>query len=218
MVGGKDYPAGCLLIGSFDDYMAGKRELKMLFEPTDKTALAGFGFTKDYLYINVLEDVKNRIYVMKLNDPEWNKVPLVGAPHFGTVTIGAVDSDESNDYFMTATDYLTPTTLSMGEIGKEPKKLKSLPAFFDASGLEITQHFAKSEDGTRVPYFMVAKKGLSLDGQNPTLLYGYGGFEISMQPTYSAGVGRAWTTQGGVMSSPIFAEEENMVRVGTRPR
>ncbi|MFO0923291.1 MAG: prolyl oligopeptidase family serine peptidase [Pirellulales bacterium] len=197
-VGGKKYPAGALLIGKFDDYIAGKRELTTVFEPTEKTALASFGFTKDYLYINVLEDVKNRIYVMRLDDAEWKKVPLVGAPHFGTVSISAVDSDESNDYFLTATDYLTPTTLSMGTIGKEPKKLKSLPAFFDAKGLEITQHFAKSADGTRVPYFMIAKKDLKLDGNNPTLLYGYGGFEISMQPTYNAGVGRAWTTQGGV--------------------
>ncbi len=197
-VGGKKYAAGSLLVGKFDEYMAGQRKLDVVFQPTEKTALSGYGFTKDYLYINVLEDVKNRIYVSKLGDASWAKSPLVGAPHFGTVTIGAVDPDESNDYFLTATDYLTPTTLSIGEVGKEPRKLKSLPAFFDSTGLTITQNFATSKDGTKVPYFMVAKKDLKLDGKNPTLLYGYGGFEISMQPNYSAGVGRAWTTQGGV--------------------
>ena len=170
----------------------------MVYEPTDKTALAGFGFTKDYLYLNVLEDVKNRVYVCRLGDPQWKREPLVGAPAFGTVSLGAVDADESNDYFMTTTDYLTPTTLSMGQIGQEPRRLKSLPAFFDASNLAISQNFAVSKDGTKIPYFMVANKDLKLDGNNPTLLYGYGGFEISMQPGYSAGVGRAWTTQGGV--------------------
>lgn len=195
---GRTYPAGALLIGNFDDYLAGDRALHLVFEPTDKTALSSFGFTKDYLYLNVLEDVKNRIYVCKLNDPDWKQEPLVGAPPFGTVAIGAVDADESNEYFMTATDYLTPTTLSMGEIGQAPRKLKSLPEFFDASNLTISQNFAVSKDGTRVPYFMVAPKDLKLDGNNPTLLYGYGGFEISMQPAYSAAVGRAWTTQGGV--------------------
>jgi prolyl oligopeptidase len=122
----------------------------------------------------------------------------VGAPAFGTVAVTAVDPDDSNDYFMTSTDYLTPTTLSIGTVGQVPEELKRLPHFFDSSGLEISQHFAMSADGTKVPYFMVAKKGLELHGKHPTLLYGYGGFEISLQPNYSATVGRAWLTQGGV--------------------
>lgn len=197
-VGGKTYPAGSLLVANFDEFMSGKKQLDIVFTPTDNTALAGYGFTKDYLYINVLEDVKNKIYVAKLGDKKWAMTPLMGAPEFGTVSIRAVDADESNDYFMTTTDYLTPTTLLIGEIGKAPRKLKAMPEFFDAKGLEISQHFAKSADGTKVPYFMIAKKDLKLDGENPTLLYGYGGFEISMQPSYSASVGRAWTTQGGV--------------------
>ena len=112
--------------------------------------------------------------------------------------MSAIDADESNEFFLTSADFLSPTTLYWGEIGKQPEPIKSLPAFFDASGLAISQHFATSADGTRVPYFMVAPKDLPLDGKNPTLLYGYGGFEISMQPSYNAGVGRAWTTQGGV--------------------
>ncbi len=197
-VEGVTYKAGSLLAANFDEFMAGKKQLDIVFTPTDNTALASYGFTKDFLYINVLEDVKNRIYVAKLGDKQWKMTPLVGAPEFGSVNVGAVDADESNEYFMTTTDYLTPTTLLLGEIGKAPRKLKSMPKFFDAEGLTISQHFAVSADGTKIPYFMVAKKDLKLDGQNPTLLYGYGGFEISMQPSYSASVGRAWTTQGGV--------------------
>jgi prolyl oligopeptidase len=76
--------------------------------------------------------------------------------------------------------------------------LKQLPDFFDASRHEISQRFALSKDGTRVPYFMVSHKGMCSDGKNPTLLYGYGGFEISLTPAYSATVGRAWLSQGGV--------------------
>jgi prolyl oligopeptidase len=98
---------------------------------------------------------------------------------------------------MTSTDYVTPTTLYLGEVGRSPAAIKRTPAFFDASGLVISQHFATSKDGTRVPYFMVARSDQKTDGKNPTLLYGYGGFEISLTPGYSASVGRGWLTQGG---------------------
>jgi len=198
VVGDKTYAAGSLLIANYDAFMAGQRQFDVAFEPTATTALASTSFTKDYVLLNVLEDVKNRIYVLSRHDSGWRKQPLVGAPNLGTINLSAVDADESNEYFMTTTDYLTPTTLSLGEVGAVPEKLKSMPAFFDASGLEISQHFATSADGTRVPYFQVAKKDMQLDGKNPTLLYGYGGFEISLQPNYSGGVGRAWTSQGGV--------------------
>lgn len=198
----KTYPAGSLLVSDFDRFLRGERVFEVLFEPSANTALSSVTTTKDHVVINVLEDVKNRLYVLTpsttASPSAWRREPLVGAPAFGTVNVTAVDSDESNDYFMTSTDYLTPTTLSIGTIGKAPEELKRLPHFFDSTGMQISQHFATSSDGTKVPYFMVAKRDLNLDGKNPTLLYGYGGFEISLQPNYSATVGRAWLTQGGV--------------------
>jgi prolyl oligopeptidase len=197
-VGGKAYTAGSLLVARFDEFVAGKRRFEVLFEPSETTALSSFGYTKDYLFLNVLEDVKNRIYVLKPSSNGWSREPLRGVPGIGTVNITAVDPDESNDYFMTSTDYLNPTTLSLGTIGQIPVELKRLPHFFDSKDFEITQHFATSKDGTRVPYFMVAKRDLKPTGDHPTLLYGYGGFEISLQPNYSASVGRAWLSQGGV--------------------
>lgn len=197
-VGGKEHPAGSLLAIKLDAFLAGDRDFDVLFEPTANTSLASAGATKDHYFINVLEDVKNRIYVLTPGEDGWKKEPLVGAPQFGTVGISAVDADESNAYFMTVADYLTPTSLLMGEIGKQPETLKQLPAFFDASPYRIEQHFATSKDGTKVPYFMVSRKDLQLDGDNPTLLYGYGGFEVSLTPSYSAGVGKAWLADGGV--------------------
>jgi len=201
-LGTKTYPAGSLLVSDFDRFLRGERVFEVLFEPSANTALSSVTTTKDHVVINVLEDVKNRLYVLTPSNTEsptaWRREPLVGAPAFGTVNVTAVDSDDSNDYFMTSTDYLTPTTLSIGTIGKVPEELKRLPHFFDSVGMQISQHFATSSDGTKVPYFMVAKKHVNLDGKNPTLLYGYGGFEISLQPNYSATVGRAWLTQGGV--------------------
>jgi prolyl oligopeptidase len=197
-VGGKDYAAGSLLAIKLDDFMAGDRDFDVLFEPSDNTSLASRTATLDHMVINVLEDVKNRLYVLTPGEDGWKREPLAGVPAFGTIGFSAVDAELSNDYFLTVTDYLTPTTLMMGTVGEAPATLKQLPAFFDASQHEIAQHFATSKDGTKIPYFMVSRKDMVRDGDNPTLLYGYGGFEVSMTPGYSAGVGRAWLAEGGV--------------------
>ena len=197
-VGGKTYAAGSLLATKFDDFMAGKREFDVLFAPTETTSLAGMSWTKSHVVLNVLDDVKNRLQVLTHGANGWTTSAFTGAPAFGTIGIGAVDADESDAVWMTVTDYLTPTTLSLAEIGQQPEVLKTMPAFFDASNKVIEQHFATSKDGTRVPYFVVHDKAMKLDGSNPTLLYGYGGFEISLTPGYSGGMGRSWLDKGGV--------------------
>jgi prolyl oligopeptidase len=198
-VAGKTYPAGSLLAAKFDDYMAGKREMTVLLEPTATTSLDSYSWTRHYLILNVLDDVKNRLYVLTPGPGAWKREPFAGAPSFGTVSADPIDPDESDAYFMRVTDFLTPTTLHIGEIGKAPEKLKSAPAFFDASNMEITQHFTTSKDGTRVPYFQVSQKGLKLDGTHPTLLTGYGGFEVSLVPSYDGVEGMAWLSKGGVL-------------------
>ena len=197
-VGGKTYAAGSLLAAKFDDFMAGKREFEVLFAPTDTTSLAGYTWTKNHLVLNVLDNVKNKLSVLTPAAQGWQRGDFVGAPAIGTVGVGAVDSDESDAVWLTATDYLTPTTLSLAQVGKQPEALKSNPAFFDASTHVVEQHFATSKDGTRIPYFLVRPKALKRDGKAPTLLYGYGGFEISMTPGYSGGVGKGWLEKGGV--------------------
>ncbi|GIX35330.1 MAG: prolyl oligopeptidase [Lysobacteraceae bacterium] len=196
--GGRRFAAGSLIAAPFDDVLAGKASFEVLFEPTETTSLASVATTRHHLILNTLEDVKNRLHVLSHRDGRWVREPFRGAPAFGTVSVQGVDDTESDAYFLTVSDYLTPTTLMLGEIGKDPEPLKKMPAFFDASGMEITQHFATSRDGTRVPYFMVARRNLPLDGSNPTLLYGYGGFEIALTPGYVPAVGRAWLQDGGV--------------------
>ncbi len=197
-VGGRQYKAGALLATRFDDFMAGKREFEVLFEPDEHRALAGYTWTKSHLVLNVLEDVKSKLSVLTPGDAGWNRSAFAGAPEIGTVGVAAVDPDESEAVWLTATDFLTPTTLSLAQIGEQPEQLKSNPVFFDGSKHVAEQHFATSKDGTRVPYFLVRPKDLAFDGKAPTLLYGYGGFEISLTPTYSGGVGKGWLEQGGV--------------------
>ena len=198
---GTTYAAGSLLAAKFDAYMAGDRTFTVLFAPTERSSLAGWTFTANRLVLNVLEDVKNRISVLTpaaAAGEAWASAPMPGAPDFGTVSVSAYDAETSDDVWMTVTDYLTPTTLALGPLEGEKVALKEMPAFFDASQYEIAQHFATSDDGTRVPYFMVSRKGLEANGANPTLLYGYGGFEVSLTPGYSGTVGRAWLQEGGV--------------------
>jgi prolyl oligopeptidase len=198
-VAGKTYAAGSLLAARFDDFMAGARDLTVLFEPTRTTSLDSYTWTRHFLILNVLDDVKNRLYVLTPGSGAWKREPFAGAPELGTVSADAVDPDESDAYFMTVTDFLAPSTLRLGTIGGAPETLKTAPAFFDGSNMEATQHFTVSKDGTRIPYFQVSRKGLALDGSHPTLLTGYGGFEVSLMPYYDGVVGRAWLSKGGVL-------------------
>lgn len=190
-INGHRYPAGSLLLANYKDWQTGKRELKALFTPDEHSSLAASVWTKNYLVLNILEDVKNRLVVL---DPskDWAPRELKGIPHIGTSSVAAVDEDEGDELWLTVSSYDQPTTLSLTSIDGMPEVLKALPAFFDASDLVSEQHFATSADGTKVPYFLVHHRDLKLDGQNPTLLYGYGGFEVALTPSYTPGVGKAW--------------------------
>jgi prolyl oligopeptidase len=196
-VGGADYPAGALLAINLDKFFAGDRHFTMLFTPSERVSLSSATGLRDYLVINELDDVKNRLYLRKPQaDGSWSREPIA-APEFGNVEATAVDPD-TNEYFLTISDFLTPTSLYLDAVGGERTLLKQLPSFFNAEGLEVTQRESTSKDGTRVPYFQVSRKGIVLDGSNPTLLYGYGGFEVSMNPFYSGGFGSAWMEKGCV--------------------
>jgi prolyl oligopeptidase len=198
-VGGKVYPAGALLATHLEAFLKAERAFDMLFEPAERKSLVGFNPTRHHILVTELDNVRSRVYVLTHQDGRWHREPLPGVPEFGEVSAQDVDSDESDDYFLSVTDFLAPTTLALGTAGGRPATtLKELPAFFDASGLAVSQYEAVSKDGTRVPYFEVARKDLVLDGNNPTLLYGYGGFEVSMLPSYRPAVGAAWLEKGGV--------------------
>jgi prolyl oligopeptidase len=199
-VGGKTYPSGALLATNFDDFMAGKRELTAVFTPDEHTSISGHSWTRHHLILNVMRDVVNEVRILTPSARgEWRSEPLGDAPALSAIQAMGIDADDSDEYFLTVSGYLQPTTLYYGVLGQGGSEaLKHSPAFFDASRFQVSQHFATSRDGTRVPYFEIAPKALKADGSNPTLVYGYGGFEIPLLPAYSAGVGRAWLEKGGV--------------------
>jgi prolyl oligopeptidase len=194
----KMFSAGSLLAANMDDYLNGSRDLSVLFRPTETAFLDSLTTTKNYLGLTLLDNVHSRPYWLRYADGKWDRTSM-SVPAFGTVDISGIDSNESDDYFMTVADFLTPSSLYFGVVDKpDIEKIKALPAFFNADGLEIQQYNAKSRDGTRVPYFQVGRKGIRMDGGNITLLNGYGGFEIPMLPSYNPIIGAAWLERGGV--------------------
>jgi prolyl oligopeptidase len=199
-VGGQTFPAGSLITAPLSDFMRGERRFTSLFSPNGRNALAGITPTRTRVALTVLEDVRGRVEVWAPGADGWTRTSPRGLPRNAALGLSAVDPDESDRVWLTTTDFLTPTTLSELDLAKPapPRALKRLPAYFDASGLEITQHFATSKDGTKVPYFQVGRPSPSPKGAAPTLLYGYGGFEVSLTPSYSAAFGAAWLEQGGV--------------------
>ena len=197
--GEKTYPAGALIAMGLEKFLEGGRQFEMLFEPGERKSLDSFTATRHFVLVTELDNVRSRIYMLEHRDGHWKRSPLAGVPEYGNVSVEAIDEDMSDDYFLHVTDFLTPDTLALGTVGSGPaEKLKQLPAYFDAQSLAVSQHEAVSADGTRIPYFEVARRDLKPDGNAPTLLYGYGGFEVSMLPSYRAGVGTAWLEKGGV--------------------
>jgi prolyl oligopeptidase len=197
-IGERTWPQGALLAIDFDRFLAGSRDFDVLFEPTPTTSLDGIAATRGALFLTILDNVKNRIVEWQRADGRWRRRD-VDAPGMGALHVSAVDEYESDQAFLTVTDFLTPSSLYLMEAGGTGRELlKSMPAFFDAAPYAVSQHTAQSPDGTHVPYFVVMRKDAPLDGTHPTLLYGYGGFEVSLTPFYSGTTGEAWLAQGGV--------------------
>jgi prolyl oligopeptidase len=201
-VGGRTHPSGALLAAGLEKYLAGARDFTVLFEPGPRKSLVGATGTKNHLVINELENVRNKLFAWNLDTATgtWTRQP-VPAPDFGVTAISAIDDDESDDVFIQTQDFLTPPSLVFGTIGKPEntrETLKRLPAFFDATGMKVAQYEATSADGMKIPYFVVMPKNFRADGNTPALLYGYGGFQISMLPDYKPHFGKSWIGRGGV--------------------
>lgn len=203
--GDTTHPAGALLVAQADDLLAGHPQWTALFTPTPTRSLGGSAWTCGHVLLNVLDQVANRVEELRLVDGQWQRraVPLPGP---GTLGIAALhdphvpDDPLAEHYWVTYADFLTPDSLMLARAGTDAVEvLKQRPRYFDSAGMTAEQRFATSADGTQVPYFIVRPKGGRDDGDNPTLLYGYGGFEVSMQPWYSGGFGLAWYERGGVL-------------------
>jgi len=203
--GGRTWPRGSLLAADAAAYLRGERRFEAVFTPSATRSLAGYGASRRSLLLTVLDNVASSLLAVTPLDGRWEPAEIGHSGASGTLSASPLhdplltEDPLAEAYLLNYTDFLTPDSLLLGRLGGgAPELLKSRPAFFDAAGMRTEQRFATSKDGTRVPYFVVWPAGATADGDNPTLLYGYGGFEVSLQPTYSGTVGRAWLARGGV--------------------
>lgn len=196
-VGDVTYPSGALLATNFDDFVDGSRDITVLFRPDAHRSLHQWAWTENHLLVVTLVDVATEIGIYTPRADGWSDTPLTGLPELTSIEIVGTDGEENGDeFFLSSSGYLTPATLLFGTVGGGVEALKQAPSFFDTEGLTVAQHFATSLDGTAIPYFVVRKE--PADGSPaPTLLYGYGGFEISLTPSYSGATGSAWLEKGG---------------------
>ncbi len=148
----------------------------------------------DRLVLGYLVDVQSRIRLYDLAGVAHGDVPL---PDVGSAA-GLSGRTDGNDFFFSFSSYLRPPTVYRYGLGAEKlEPFQPVTTPFDPSRFETRATFYQSKDGTRVPIFITARKGIAKDGSHPTLLYGYGGFDISLTPFYSPAVA-AWLELGGV--------------------
>ena len=194
-IGETSYISGSLLSISLEDYLDGSTAFELVYEPKEGTALVGVDYLKDHLVLVVLENVIDTAYLASRDDGQWRLEPLPTDGEFGQISVTSHDSYEDNRFFLQFNSFTEPTSLSLYEVGKAGEFLKSLPDLYDNDGITAEQHWVTSADGTKVPYFQVGKRS---DEPQPTLLYGYGGFNISMGPQYSPVQGNAWLEKGAI--------------------
>ena len=166
--------------------------------PETKNNLEGVSMIHGTLIARYLEDAQTAV---ELHKPDGGFIERVKLPAIGTAA-GFGGEQKDRETFFQFSNFTTPGTIYRFDLTTRKAELYRAPKLkFDPAAFETKQVFYKSKDGTRVPMFVTAKKGLKLDGQNPTLLYAYGGFNISLMPEFSA-ARLLWMEMGGVYAQP----------------
>jgi prolyl oligopeptidase len=197
-VGGETYPGDTVLGMSFAAFLAGDRHFTELFEPAERRALQGFFWSGGRLVLSILDDLKPVFEVLTPSEAGWTREPITGLPDIGVADVWSLDvrtEESAGDLLASAQDPLTPPSLFLVPSLATPQLLKRAPQTFDPAGLVVTRHEAISEDGTLIPYVQVGPPGET--GEAPVHLAGYGGFGISMLPSYNSALGKLWLERGG---------------------
>jgi prolyl oligopeptidase len=196
---GQRLPQGALVSVDLKDALSDPQHLKprLVYAPGPRESLGDVGATRSSLIVTLYRNVRGRALVYTpVPDGGWTQ-RVLAQPDNASIHIVAADR-HSEQAFLGVTGFLTPTSLWLADVaGGEPATVKQLPAKFDASTSVVEQHEAASRDGTRIPYFLVHPATMKLDGQNPTILNAYGGFQVSNTPSYSASMGKLWLERGG---------------------
>ena len=219
--GQKTYKSGSLIYTDADTFLEKGREgctYHILFEPTQRSALETYSCTLNYIILSIMDNVKSKFEFYKI-EMEGSQLRLVSSDtdaKIRSASTSPIDPMENDQFWFTTSGYTQPYTMYLADAKKveesnsssettgnqdEPfilEEVKALPPKYDATNFIVEQNVSISQDGTQIPYFLVRNKDIVYDGNNPTLLYGYGGFEISMGPKYISSLGKTWLERGGV--------------------
>ena len=200
-VDGQVFPADSLIAADLEEWKADPNGAAktLVWAPGERQTKRGGAITAGALYVGLLDNVVGKVlkfnFVDNEDGGEWVSEP-VALPDNATVGIAA-SSSQSAQIMFTVTDFLNPTTLYYSQAGETPRVLKTSPARFDATGMEVEQHEATSADGTKIPYFIVKPEGMEMDGDTAVLMTGYGGFQVPRLPGYLGSTGKMWLERGG---------------------
>uniref|UniRef100_UPI00321662CC prolyl oligopeptidase family serine peptidase n=1 Tax=uncultured Draconibacterium sp. TaxID=1573823 RepID=UPI00321662CC len=195
-IGGKSFKQGDMISIAYNNLLEDGTNYQLIVSPDERSSITDANTTKNVLLVNMLNNVKSELYKYTFNGT-WQK-EKIDAPQFGNISLGSAD-EESDNFFFYFQNFLEPSTLykSDASTGKFVK-VKSLKSFFPTEDYKVQQFEVASKDGTKIPYFVVSNKNTKLDGNNPTLIGAYGGFEVARLPHYSAVTGTAWLEKGGI--------------------
>ena len=191
------YKSGALLSITLDSATTATPNVKLLYGPGPRESIDGVVITRDAVLVAGYQNVRGRVLRYAYDGRQWLESQIALPPNGAVDFAGASPHDSTA--FVKFTDFLHPDTLfAIDARTSSARAVQSLPAQFDSSKLVTEQFEATSKDGTKVPYFVVRPRDAQMNGENPTLLYGYGGFQVSYPPFYSGLNGKLWLERGGV--------------------
>jgi prolyl oligopeptidase len=197
--GGETYPAGAVLSFDMAEFAAtgDLPELHSVFVPNARQSVGSVSATANNLLMVISDNVVGQLEAFTFGDDGWTS-QSIPAPANASISIVTAD-DQSDLAYVNVEGFLTPETLYRVTPELTLETAKSAPAWFDTDGMVVEQREAQSADGTMIPYFIVRAENASEDAgeAGPTLLYAYGGFQVSLNPNYSGTTGRLWLENGG---------------------
>ncbi|MEM8725475.1 MAG: prolyl oligopeptidase family serine peptidase, partial [Pseudomonadota bacterium] len=196
-VDGQTFPADSLIAVNLEEWKADPNGAAktLVWAPAERQTKRGGAITGNALFVTMLDNVVGKVLQFNFVDGAWTS-EQVDLPDNATLGI-ATASDETDQIMFTVTDFLNPTTLYYSDGSGAPQVLKTSPSRFDKTGMSVEQFEATSADGTKIPYFVVKPKGMTMDGSTPVLMSGYGGFQIPRLPSYMGSTGKLWLEKGG---------------------
>lgn len=190
------FPKGSLVSYAIDAHIKQRKNpVELVFAPGAGMSIEAVSVAKSKVYVTLLDNVKGKLAAFTRTRTSW-QVEDIALPANGTLAVTSVAKD-SDLAFVNFNSFTTPSSLYAVGYAKaaQPAVFASLPARFDSSKYDVTQRFATSKDGTKIPYFLIRPKNAT--GPLPTLQYGYGGFELSQTANYVGPLGQFWIEEGG---------------------